>query len=109
MTRPRTLTGEIVVRDIHPHRANCTACAHVRDGTWSTPWYLESVVWRDSIGRKSRRGLGKDRWLRFLCNTITSAPCKAEILVRVEPIEVALPIRRVSARHARRVKGRGKR
>lgn len=76
-------------RLVADHSPGCIGMKCFRDGSWPTPWFLtREVVYRDVTG--GRRGHSY-RWLVAACNTTSSHPCEAKLLINDESILEAVP------------------
>jgi hypothetical protein len=80
--------GDIPVRFVVEHSANCYAAKNTLKGLWATPWafFTGNVFYRDKIGRKSSGSYY--RWVEAKCNCTT---CPALILVQEKAILQMLP------------------
>lgn len=79
----------IKTRLLVKHEAGCNALRYVADGTWGSPWILDSrgkpYVFRDAGGGRRSTGCS---WLRFRCNTVS---CPAILIAREDDIVALLP------------------
>jgi hypothetical protein len=79
----------VKTRQVAPHVANCIAVEQVATGRWNSPWFLNGeAVYADKRGG----GRGSSyRWLVATCNTVSSHPCPARILIREDSILDEIP------------------
>ena len=85
-----------------PHIRDCAALRHLRRRDawhWATPWgcldngslrngYKSADWFRDSLGRRPRRGASRHYWIAFCCN---DTDCPGRILVLADSIFALLP------------------
>jgi hypothetical protein len=77
-----TVGTRLDVRIVRPHRVGCRGEQNVREGRWTTAWWLTGKIeGLSEVG--DRRGTWV-RWLVAECNASNISGCRARALVREE-------------------------